>query len=96
MSSDVKTICVNCRYHSGKTSSDIWYNHRCSHPAYELERRQDPVSGQWKYGPYMEDTKHPYCREINTGDCEGFEETPTDMAILGGVLASMVKRDRGA
>lgn len=78
------TICANCKHHLNKRDgprTDIWYNWYCTHPNYESQLIVDVVTGKKVYGkindlgrPYTTDKKHPYCREINSGYCEDYEE----------------------
>ena len=76
-----KTICVNCRHHSGALPTRPWHEHRCLHPELERQKEQDPVTGMWVYSDkndlgriVLVEEKHPDCRDINHGNCQYFEK----------------------
>ena len=69
----VKTICVECRYHSGVLPTDPWYSHKCNAPDAQLVGVLEPVSGLIVYGPGRADSQ-PYCRDINKGTCPHYQE----------------------
>ena len=76
------TICANCRHSWNKvTGSSVWYNWLCCHPSVERILGIDPVTGERGYNTkndlgasHFTDEKRPYCRDINTGYCELYEE----------------------
>ena len=79
------TICAKClwlvREERGTPREDVWYNWFCGHPSVERKLVVDPVTGKKAYAcrnslgdPYHNDQKHPYCRDINDGYCELYEE----------------------
>lgn len=80
MTTTVRTICVECRFHNGASPDASWLSHRCFYPALEGGEKQDPVTGKIKYANedsqgivFLTREKNPYCRDINTGNCEYFE-----------------------
>lgn len=72
------TICVRCRHvRIEEPSKGIWYNYRCG--AIELPMAVDPVTGKtMRYRGNdlgrvsFTDEFHPYCRDINEGECPHF------------------------
>lgn len=79
----VKTICVSCNHHHTNQDgprSDCWYNHFCLHPELAAIPEQNPVTGKVEYagvnslwGQYFTAQKHPYCRDVNNGNCPHYE-----------------------
>ena len=80
-----KTICIHCKHHltdvkmSGTESRR--YEHFCTHPELLLPKEQDPVTGKIGYAQkndlgrvVLSKQKHPYCRDINHGNCPSYEE----------------------
>lgn len=72
------TICISCRYCQMQAPEKIWYNAICS--AIEREKAIDPVFGDEGYRAtnslgqcYLTDQKHPWCREVNFGACEHYD-----------------------
>lgn len=72
----VTTICAKCKHFSGGA---IWYNQKCT--ARTLERRQDLVTGEMVHGSENDlgrwvsrEDQHPYCRDVNDGHCDLYEE----------------------
>ena len=75
-----KTICVNCAHHNGASSKDVWYDHYCLSSAGVRSKEQNPVTGEIGYcgkdslgGIYFTEDAHPFCRNINYGNCEHFD-----------------------
>lgn len=73
-----KTLCVNCKYHTG---SGQWYNHLCKHPETVRIEEQDPITGKMGYagcndlgGIYLCDSKYQNCRNLNKGNCPNFQK----------------------
>lgn len=64
---EVKTICMNCKYHRGGTADEPWYSHICSHPSVQIPVVINPVTGR-----PIEEVRH--CRDVNRGNCEHYEE----------------------
>ena len=80
-----KTVCVNCKHHNASDQSsprrDCFYNHFCEHPTCERPKEQDPVTGLIGYASRNDlgqvsigDQRFPYCRGINRGNCELYED----------------------
>lgn len=77
------TLCTTCRHHinahDGRPDGpppSMWYYQFCGHPDVKRPTAVDPVSGEVRYrianGPGttgLTDEPHPYCRDINDGDC---------------------------
>lgn len=80
MSTEPLTICVNCKHHNGPKLSNLWYDHKCSHPNLRREAEIDPVTGQSCYS-HKNDlgrvgtsaSPFPFCRDINNGNCPHYE-----------------------
>lgn len=75
-----KTVCMNCRHHNGADQKSAWFNHKCLAPDNQKQEEQDPVSGLIMFSGknslgvfYMDDQKHPFCRDHNRGNCEHYE-----------------------
>ena len=47
----VKTICYECVHfvHTGDGLTDMWWDHKCGHPATFAEETVDPVTGEKAY-----------------------------------------------
>ena len=66
-----KTACNQClnRIVNEKSNGEhIWYNNTCK--AKKNEKQFNPITGEMEYS----DKVYVYCRELNRGDCEFFEE----------------------
>lgn len=79
----MKTICYNCRNFKNKEPhscrKDVWYNHICT--ASERESSVCPTTGKPMLcgtndlgGEYLTEDKYRYCRAINDGQCDKFED----------------------
>jgi len=81
---EMPTICVNCKHHHEKPDPrniNIWYSHICQHPEVKRQEEQNPVTGEIGYAAkndlgtvYITDESHPYCRDINHGNCPLYEQ----------------------
>lgn len=88
------TVCANCKYFVCEGKRKIWYNSYCHHPKWEkVIEIQDPVSGMWEYEVENEyghkvrrETPYPYCRDLNEGDCDLYEES------LKGTLSKAIEQ----
>lgn len=81
------TICTACRWYRntkaarrGGPPASMWYYKLCTHPDVERPTTIDPVSGDVKYmskndlgRTILHDAPHPFCRDINDGECGMFE-----------------------
>ena len=81
------TICTKCKHykfiHTNKRESkNMWFNHFCK--AVPHKKVIDPVTGEMSYlidndleqaiySTEKED-QYPFCRDINDGNCEYYEE----------------------
>lgn len=77
------TFCKTCKHHiaaeQNTVRADIWYNHFCA--ASPRVSVTDPVTGKGGYSEtndlgraVITDNKYRYCRDVNNGDCQLFEE----------------------
>ena len=78
-----KTICVQCKHYCGPGKLHPWHRHRCTHPDFEKQQEQDPVTGDIGFAGRndlgrvaIDDERYPYCRDINHGNCEKFDAKP--------------------
>ncbi len=75
-----KTLCVNCKHHAGCDGDGQWYDHHCHHPDKTRPKEQCPVTGKILFAAkndlgqiVLVRDEHPYCRDINNGNCPLFE-----------------------
>lgn len=83
------TICAKCKH--ANIEGDVWYIQFCGHPDTLLELTVNPVTGKKCYGKtndiggdYYTSEKRQWCRDINKGSCELFEEKTGFFARLTG------------
>lgn len=78
---DEVTVCYDCLHFLNSEPTgprkDIWYNHRCG--AISLPLAINPITGCNQYyqqnslgETYFADQEHPYCRNMNDGNCKRF------------------------
>lgn len=63
------TICAHCKYHNKTGPQDVWYNNLCGNKDFAIKQHQDPVTGL-----IIPTDTRPYCRDINKGNCFGFQK----------------------
>ena len=81
-------ICKDCRFFSA--TSDIWYDHHCTHPSVQAVEVIHPQTGKTVFGrkndlgtTYFTEDPRPYAREINPeGECNLYEARLT-ARVLG-------------
>jgi hypothetical protein len=63
------TACKNCIYIIANDSVEngIWYNYTCN--ASPLPSRFNPILGEYESNP-----RYDFCRNVNKGNCELFEQ----------------------
>ena len=67
---DIKTVCVKCRFHNGVSPKATWYDHYCKHPELTKPPYLDPVTG------IRHESEPTHCRDHNKGDCAFYEAKP--------------------
>lgn len=68
-------ICVKCKHLVKHHDSGIWYDLGCGKVA--RPKKMCPVTGEMvtaDSGVTVKDVTYAYCRDINHGDCEMYEE----------------------
>lgn len=82
------TICTSYIYHENVHEGhragpprDSWFYQLCAHPVVERKKVIDPVSGDTNYEKetdsgrvVLTDEPHPFCRDINDGNCSYFKQ----------------------
>lgn len=82
------TICTRCGHflnlEPGSVREHIWYNHLCK--ASPLPKGVDPYDGKEKAcsinafgGRYFSDNEFQYCRDVNDGNCQQFQDGRQDV-----------------